>query len=634
MQKLRFLSPVYYITIICIVAVTATAALTVHRTSQEANRVFAAVVLLGQMNNSLLKSVNATITYMDERTVKRNEVAGQIQSELTIFDNRWGELRAVLAHIDREFAHLLIGTETISENFDRFLKLGFWLVSEKSNSSFSPSYHEFLRLGGHQLQETIALAQSLAQNDYTRINRQMERQLNIALVAILVLLLAGAAFARHTISAMNEAREAAESADHAKSEFLATMSHEIRTPMTGVLGIAELLARSDLNEKQRTFISAIIKSGEALTAIINDVLDLSKIEAGKMQVRPHPFDLAVMAEDIATLLSPRAAEKGVELAVRIQPDLPSKFIGDGGHIRQVIINLLGNALKFTDTGHVLLDISGSVQDSQARLTFTVEDTGVGIPENKRQQLFAQFSQIDNAATRREHGTGLGLAISSKLVRLMGGQIGVSSEEGKGSRFWFSLDLLVDPEAPAKHRPPHDLSGVSVLVVDDNEINRMVIVEQLKSWDFEAYAVDSAEKGLQALREASKAGAPFDMAVIDYHMPKMDGLDLAAAIRHDDLVAEVPILMLTSVMASDDEARFRQTRINGHLTKPARASLLLETAVNILYGNQSAADTADRSPQRVPAERIGVAPCAPRIRGPATPAALARRPRPSRIRPEA
>jgi signal transduction histidine kinase/CheY-like chemotaxis protein len=592
MQKLRFLSPIQYATIICIFAVAAAAAVIVNRTTQEANRVFASVVLLAQINNSLLKSVNTTITYMDERTPARKELAGEVQNYLTIFDNRWSELRGILSNIDREFSEVLLGEANISEDFDRFLALGYSLVRDKSTTSQSPAYQEFLSLGGQQLQETIALAQSLAQNDYARINKQMERQLNLALVAILVLLLAGAAFSRRTLLAMDEAREAAESADRAKSEFLATMSHEIRTPMTGVLGIAELLARSELTEKQRTFVSAIIKSGEALTAIINDVLDLSKIEAGKMKVRPHPFDLIMTVEDIATLLSPRAAEKGIELAVRVQPDLPSSFIGDAGHIRQVVINLIGNAIKFTDQGHVLLDISGSTKDGHASLTFTVEDTGVGIPDDKRQQLFDQFSQIDNPATRREQGTGLGLAISSKLVALMGGKIGVASEEGKGSRFWFSLDLPIDPTAPARHLPPHDVSGVSVLVIDDNEINRMVIVEQLRSWNFEAYSVDSGEKGLQALREASKAGAPFDMAVIDYHMPKMDGLDLAAAIRHDSLVEDVPILMLTSVMASDDEARFRQTRINGHLTKPARASLLLDTVMNILYGERPPAATAE------------------------------------------
>ena len=591
MQKLRFLSPIYYATIICIVVVAAAAAIIVNRTTQEANRVFASVVLLGQMNNSLLKSVNVTITYMDDRAPMRTELAGEIQSNLTVFYNRWSELRSAIVNMDRQFSHVLLGEPNIDKDFSRFITLGYSLVADKSLTSESPSYQEFLRLGGHSLQETIALCQSLAQNDYALINKQMERQLHVALIGILLLLLAGAVFSRRTLLAMNEAREEAELADHAKSDFLATMSHEIRTPMTGVIGIAELLARSELTEKQRTFVRAIIKSGEALTAIINDVLDLSKIEAGKMLVRPHPFDLAMTVEDIATLLSPRAAEKGIELAIRVQPDLPSNFIGDAGHIRQIIINLLGNAIKFTDQGYVLLDISGSVQDGHAKLTVAIEDTGVGIPDDKRQQLFDQFSQIDNSATRREHGTGLGLAISSRLVALMGGKIGVTSEEGKGARFWFSLELPIDPKAPAQRRPPHDMSGVSVLVIDDNEINRMVIVEQLKSWDFEAYAVDGAEKGLQALREASKAGAPFDMAVIDYHMPKMDGLDLAAAIRHDSLVEDIPILMLTSVMAFNDEARFRQTRINGHLTKPARASLLLDTVMSILYGEPSRTKTA-------------------------------------------
>ena len=199
MKKLRLLSPVYYITILSIFAVAATAAIVVNRTTQEANRIFAAVVLLGQMNDSLLKSVNGTITYMDAPTTARKDIAGQIQSELTVFDNRWGALRSMLGHIDREFARLLTRTNTISDEFDRFLKIGFWLVSENEESTRSPSYQEFLRLGGHHLQETIALAQSLAQNDYARINKQMERQLNIALGAILVLLLAGAAFARRTI---------------------------------------------------------------------------------------------------------------------------------------------------------------------------------------------------------------------------------------------------------------------------------------------------------------------------------------------------------------------------------------------------------------------------------------------------
>lgn len=592
MPKLRFLSPVYYLTVIAIFAVAAIAAYVIDRTNRDADRVFAAVVLLSQMNNSLMKATAAMIVFAGQNPERRKLVAGEVQNELSVFSSRWGDLRNTIMDSDANNPYLFMRDQTVTEYFDRFIKLGYAIVADDSTTARSPSYGEFLRLGRRDVQDIITVAGSIAENKFASINRQVAVALHLALGAILVLLLAGVVFSHQSMTALHMARQAAVAADRAKSEFLATMSHEIRTPMSGVIGIAELLARSDLNEKQRTFVSAIVKSGEALTAIINDVLDLSKIDAGKMQVRPHPFDLVTMVEDVAMLLAPRAAEKGIELAVRVQPNLPTAYIGDAGHIRQVIINLLGNAIKFTDIGHVLLDISGSVTDGLGELTFKVEDTGIGIPADKRQRLFEQFSQIDNAATRREHGTGLGLAISSKLVTLMGGKLDVSSEEGRGSQFRFSLGLPIDPHAPGKHRAPRDLSGASVLVVDDNEINRMVIVEQLKSWDFEAYAVDSAEKGLQALRETVKAGAPFDLAVLDYHMPKMNGLDLAAAIRNDNLVHDVPILMLTSIMEPNDDARFRAARIDGHLTKPARATLLLDTIVSILHGERPPAGRTD------------------------------------------
>ena len=598
--KLRILSPVYLATVVCIVAIAVAAAVIVHRTSQESQRVFSRVILLGQLNSSLLQSITAAINYIDRAEAYRAEVAGVVRNDLSAFSNRWRDLQNQNAA--EEISDIFDDFDGPSEYVDRFVSLGYSLVSEQPAATRYMAFEEFLRLGRHQIQEMIVAAQVVARNDYILINEQMTMQLQIALAAILVLLIAGFALAYRTLVAMNRARQAAVSADVAKSEFLATMSHEIRTPMNGVIGMAELLARSRLDDKQRMFVTTIVKSGEALIAIINDVLDLSKINAGRMQVRPRPFDLSATMDDIATLLSPRAAEKGIELTVRIQPDLPSHFVGDAGHIRQIAINLVGNAIKFTHKGHVLLDIGGSAENDRAALTFSVEDTGIGIPPDKRQRLFRQFSQAHDPASQRENGTGLGLAISSKLVALMGGKIGVSGEVGAGSRFWFSLELPVDPAAPGKHPVPQDIAGSSILVIDDNEINRTVIVEQLKGWSFEAYAVDGAQKGLRALRETAKAGAPFDLVVLDHHMPHMTGLDVAAVIRDEDEIRGVPILMLTSLSAAEGEAQIREAGIRGHLTKPVRAAQLLEAVVAILQGNRPAQDSsasASGPPQQPP-----------------------------------
>jgi len=384
---------------------------------------------------------------------------------------------------------------------------------------------------------------------------------------------------------LEAANNRAEGADRAKSEFLANMSHEIRTPMNGVMGMAELLAKTELDAKQRTFTDIIIKSGASLLTIINDILDFSKIDAGQMELDPAPFRLAEAIEDVATLVSSRVAEKDLELAVRIDPALPEMFVGDVGRIRQIVTNLMGNAVKFTDKGHILVEVNGEAveeADKQvATLHFRVEDTGIGIPPEKLQKVFEKFSQVDNTATRKHQGTGLGLAIARSLVELMGGEIGVESDVDRGTTFWFKIALPVHGEAVRRQRIPLDVSGARVLVIDDNNVNRAILSEQMVAWRFDSAACEGGMEGLAVARAAQGAGTPVDLIILDYHMPDMDGAQVAAEIRRDPQLAATPIIMLTSVDQTADGRTFKSLSVEAHLTKPARSSLLLETMIAVL-----------------------------------------------------
>ena len=383
------------------------------------------------------------------------------------------------------------------------------------------------------------------------------------------------------------AMERALAADRAKSEFLANMSHEIRTPMNGVLGMAELLARTELNARQRTFTDVIVKSGNALLTIINDILDFSKIDAEQIELDPAPFNLSESVEDVATLVSSRVTEKDLELIVRVQPNLPKALVGDVGRLRQVLTNLVGNAVKFTETGHVLVDVSGKVEGSTASLTFTVEDTGIGIPEDKLESIFEKFSQVDASSTRRHEGTGLGLAIALRLVQLMGGEIRATSAHGKGSRFFFTIALPVHEHAlPAIERMAVDVSGAGVLIIEDNAINRAILIEQFESWNFDCAAVSDGPSGLAFLREAQAMGASVDLVVLDYQMPGMTGGDVAQAIRADSRIASTPILILSSVDQVANMRFVRELAIEAQLSKPTRSSLLLDTVTGLLQSRRT------------------------------------------------
>ena len=375
------------------------------------------------------------------------------------------------------------------------------------------------------------------------------------------------------ITEVRNAQIRAESAERAKSEFLANMSHEIRTPMNGIIGMTELLAMTELSPRQTEFVDTIARSGQALITIINDILDFSKIEAGRVALDPAPFVLREAVEDVTSLLANGAAEKGLDLLVRIDPGLPDTVIGDVGRIRQILTNLVGNALKFTHAGHVLIDIGGTVDEGMARLAIRVEDTGIGIPEEKRHLIFDKFNQADGTNTREYEGTGLGLAIAMELAQLMEGDLHVDSAVGEGSTFTLSLTLPVHAGIDTAVRAPVELIGANILVVDDNEINRNILREQIRHWQGRSVCVDSVEKASAVLQGARERGVRFDLVLTDFQMPELSGEDLIERLRLDPRTQSLPVIVLSS--AGDDGLRRRLLDKGARtvLSKPARASRL-------------------------------------------------------------